>query len=253
MRRILTAVALGLCLVCTALRPARTVPNSVRDNFNATVRMDTTEHAVFFVFSADSMFEGADTALRAMADRGIRASFFFTGNFLRMPQNNPVLRRIIDEGHYVGPHSDGHILLADWKRNRPSLVDADSLKRDMHRNLAMLAAHGVDTSAVHTVMPPYEWCNASHVQAYADLGLLTVNPTPEIETYRDYTTPDMSEYRTAESLQKQLFDVDDSRGLNGAIIIIHLGTQNARPDKLYNRLPAILDTLSSRGYSFDRF
>lgn len=80
------------------------------------------------------------------------------------------------------------------------------------------------------------------------MGLLPVNSTPEIETYRDYTTPDMREYYTSRQMIDQLLDFETDHGLNGAIIILHLGTQDERTDKLYSHLPMLLDTLISLGY-----
>ena len=47
----------------------------------------------------------------------------------------------------------------------------------------------------------------------------------------------------------QLWDFERQNGLNGAIIILHLGTQDIRTDKLYRHLPGILDSLKARGYS----
>lgn len=219
------------------------------DAHDVFVRLDTLKPEIYFIFSADSMFEGAPVALDALQQRNLKASFFFTGNFLRDTVHTPLIRHIISQGHYVGPHSDRHILLADWKRNRPSLVTPDSLADDLRANFAELARFGITPDAVPFALPPYEWCNSQQAHTYRALGLVPLNPTPEIETYRDYTTPDMAEYWSAEQMLDQLFSYEEAHNLNGAIIIIHLGTQDARTDKLYHHLPAILDTLISRGYA----
>lgn len=219
------------------------------DPHDVFVRLDTLSPKVYFIFSADSMFEGAPVALEAMAERGIKASFFFTGNYLRDSAHVPVINRIIKEGHYVGPHSDGHILLADWDRGRTPLVTPDSLIADLKANLRELARFGVTVDSIPFALPPFEWCNRSQAHVYRSVGIAPINPSPEIETYRDYTTPDMPYYWTAERMLTQLFDCEREHGLRGAIIIIHLGTQDARPDKLYNHLPAIFDTLTARGYT----
>jgi endoglucanase len=40
--------------------------------------------------------------------------------------------------------------------------------------------------------------------------------------------------------------------MNGFILLIHIGTDPRRTDKLYNRLGNLIDTLRARGYSFAR-
>lgn len=39
-------------------------------------------------------------------------------------------------------------------------------------------------------------------------------------------------------------------GLNGHILLIHLGTVPERTDKFYNHLPRLIRTLQRRGYEF---
>lgn len=227
--------------------------NCVVDRFGAVVRMDTLQPDVYLIFSADSMFEGAPHALDVMAERNIKASFFFTGNFLRDSRNNDIVERVRREGHYIGPHSDGHILLAAWDGKRTSLVTPDSLIDDLRRNYAELRRHGISPDSATVVLPPFEWCASEHTDAYRRNGYLPINPSPEITTYRDYTTPDMPEYRSSERMLDELYQTEKQRGLNGAIIILHLGTQDVRTDKLYHHLDAIVDTLTARGYRFARF
>lgn len=42
-------------------------------------------------------------------------------------------------------------------------------------------------------------------------------------------------------------------GLNGAIILIHLGTHNKRTDKFYHQLDIIIDMLTEKEYMFKSF
>lgn len=223
------------------------------DRTGAIVRHDTTQQVIYLIFSADSMFEGAPTALEAMAERGIKGNFFFTGNFLERPCNGDIVRRIIGEGHYVGGHSNRHLLLADWDRQRTELVTVDSMLSDIRANFAKLDSMGVDVDEARWFLPPFEWIAPSQVPILTDsLGLHVINPTPGIEIYRDYTTPDMAEYQSSRQLIDQLFEYESNRGMNGVFLIFHLGTQDVRTDKLYNHLPMLLDSLSTLGYTFDR-
>lgn len=240
---ILTVAALVAAVFVVAQTTAVTT-----DRFGAVVRMDPAERNVYFVFSADSMFEGGLMGLDALRQAGVRASFFFTGNFLRDARNALVIARAVADGHYVGPHSNRHLLLADWDADRTPLVTPDSLLADLAANYTELSRHGVPVDSALWVLPPYEWCHNIHTAAYSAAGTTAVNPTPGILTYRDYTTPDDPSYQTSDSILHNLWHVEQTRTLNGAIILIHLGTSPARTDKLYRHLPAILQRLHALGY-----
>lgn len=247
--------ATALAIIATASTPASSPSPDVCDSFGVTVRRYDAlpRPAIHLIFTADSMFEGAPYALDVMAARGVRASFFLTGNFLRdTTRNDAMVRRIIADGHYVGPHGDRHILNADWDADRTTLASPDSVVADMLANIRLLSRYGIAADSARVVVPSFEWCNAAQSDALRRAGLLPVGPTPGIETYRDYTLPDMAEYQTADFMHRQLlqFDNGDPYPLDGAIILFHLGTQDARPDKLYHRLGDIIDTLDARGYTF---
>ena len=55
---------------------------------------------------------------------------------------------------------------------------------------------------------------------------------------------------------KQLWDAimkcekSDANGLNGHLLMVHIGTEPERTDKFYNRLPDLIKTLKKKGYNF---
>lgn len=257
MTRLLAAIILATlsAAMCPPTAHSRDTRNTHRDRHGITVSMTSrpAHRDIWLIFTADSTFEGGTHVMDCLEQRNIKASFFYTGNFLRRPSNLPIVRRSIANGHYVGTHGDGHVLLAAWDRDRTPLASPDSALRDMQHGLALLAPLGIDTAQARTVVPPYEWAAACHTRAMHRAGLTPVCPTPGIETYRDYTTPDLPEYMTAQQLYDQLFDREATHGLDGAFILIHAGTDDARPDKLYNRLGDILDRLTALGYTFNTF
>ncbi|MDE6353236.1 MAG: polysaccharide deacetylase family protein, partial [Muribaculaceae bacterium] len=208
---------------------------------------------VQLIFTADSAFEGGAFALDNLEKRKLKASFFFTGNFMRDSVNHPIIRRTIADGHYVGPHGDRHILLADWNKERTTLATADSALADMEAAYRHLADFGIVRDSALYLVPSYEWYNAEHIDAFKSAGLSPINLSPGIETYRDYTTPDLSYYTPSDVIWKQFLDRESTHGVDGAIILIHLGTDSTRNDKFYRYLPAMLDTLTAHGYSIERF
>jgi peptidoglycan/xylan/chitin deacetylase (PgdA/CDA1 family) len=46
------------------------------------------------------------------------------------------------------------------------------------------------------------------------------------------------------------YEKTDPNGLNGFILLIHIGTDPRRKDKFYNRLDYLIRDLKERGYSF---
>ncbi|MGX8708000.1 MAG: hypothetical protein ACSW72_04525 [Bacteroidales bacterium] len=86
------------------------------------------------------------------------------------------------------------------------------------------------------------------------MGVQVVNYTPGIGTPADYTIPSMKNYRKAQPLIDGLWKFEKEEGLGGALVLIHPGIEESRPEKerLYNRLDEIIRYLKKKGYRFDR-
>ena len=156
--------------------------------------------------------------------------------------------------NFVGPHSDGHLLYAPWENRDSMLVTREQYNRDMTANLKELIRFGVKPEEVNYFLAPYEWYNAKISAWSADRKMQLINFTPGVGTNADYTTPDMPKYKSSKVLNDQLlhFEANNPDHLNGAIILIHLGTHPNRSDKFYNSLDQIIKSLKKKGYSFRR-
>jgi len=223
-----------------------------KDSYGATVRINTNRKAIHLIFSADETFEGALPILQILDDHHVKASFFLTGNCLREEKFEPVIREIIQKEHFVGAHSNKHLLYAPWDNRQQSLVTSDSLIADLRQNLLELEKYGIDISQVRYYLPPYEYYNKEHVNLIESLGQTVINFTQSLQTAADYTTPNMPNYKTSQELIDQLFVFEAEKGLNGSIILIHPGTEKSRTDKLYLRLDEIILRLKEKGYIFER-
>jgi peptidoglycan/xylan/chitin deacetylase (PgdA/CDA1 family) len=229
-----------------------TVSSVEKDSRGATVRIDAGRKVVRLIFSADEAFEGALPILKTLDKHHAKASFFLTGNCLREKKFKSIIQKIIRKGHYIGGHSDKHLLYASWDDRQQSLVTPDSLIADFRQNMAELEKHGIDLSKVHYFLPPYEYYNKENVRLIESLGQTVINYTPGLRTAADYTTPDMPNYKSSQELIEQLYAYEAEKGLNGSIVLIHPGTQDSRTDKLYLRLDEIIRHLKAKGYSFER-
>ena len=230
-------------------------PESLRkDRFGTIIRVNPDKKVIYLCFTADQRFNGAETILKTLKKQKVKGNFFLTGNCMRYSPNHAVIERIVKEGHYVGGHSDGHVLYCDWGAQRPSLMSADSIIADVRANYAELARIGVRREDARWFLPPYEHYNAFSVDVLEGLGLNVVNYTPGIGTPADYTTPDMKNYRDAKTLIDGLWKFEKEEGLGGALLLIHPGIEESRPqeERLYNRLDEIIRYLKKKGYSFDR-
>ncbi|HZY81905.1 MAG TPA: glycoside hydrolase family 9 protein, partial [Cyclobacteriaceae bacterium] len=214
----------------------------------AIVRADVNTKKIALVFTGDEFFEGLPSITKTLKKHNVKGGFFFTG---RMYENNKAskgIRKLISDGHYMGPHSDQHILYNDWTVRDSLLVTRDSLLNDLTANYKKMGSYKIDQDQ-KLFIPPYEWWNADVAQWCIEDEIQLISFTPGVPTNADYTYPEMGKsYRSTEDILKRLYEKD----LNGSIILVHVGTDPRRKDKLYDRLPEMIETLTAKGYQFVR-
>jgi len=227
---------------------------SVYDSHGAMIRMDSAAKEIYLIFSADEFGDGFDHILNVLEDLNIKASFFLTGNFVRNKVFKPVVKRLIAGGHYIGAHSDRHLLYMPWENRDSLLITKAEFTDDLKANYNELSRAGLKSQKPVYFLAPYEWYNSVISSWTSDLGLQLINLTPGTGTGADYTTPEMVNYRSSEFLIERLekFEANDPLGLNGAFVLIHPGTEPDRTDKLYLRLEEIISYYSLKGYIFNR-
>ena len=225
------------------------------DKQGAIVRMNSAQKNIYLIFSAHEYGEGALSIERSLKKFGAKGSFFFTGDFYRNKQNAKLIDQLIADGHYLGAHSDHHLLYADWNKRDSLLVKRSDFEKDLRANYKEMNAFGINSQKANFFLPPYEWYNKAVISWGSQMGLTTINFTPGIRSNSDYTTPDEPGYRTSEQIMNdlKLFESRDPNGLNGTIILIHAGTSPQRTDKFYQRLDELLEYLTGKGYQFCKF
>ncbi len=218
------------------------------------IRSDSTRKSVSLIFTADSFADGGSFIIRTLKAAGVSGGFFFTGNFYRNPAFAGLIRQLKRDGHYLGPHSDKHLLYCDWNKRDSLLVDRIQFNSDLNANLNEMHRFGIGKDYPVCFIPPFEWYNQNISDWSAAAGYRIFNYTPGLLTPADYTTPQMPNYRSSEQLWKQLVnrEKESPSGLNGYIILVHFGTDPARTDKFYRRLPQLIRFLQNKGYRFER-
>lgn len=206
------------------------------------------------IFTGGDYAEGATSILDALAARGVKASFFVTGGFIRHPEFDGYLRRMVAEGHYLGAHSDGHLLYAPWEDRNRTLVTQDSFVADLEQNLAALARYGVPRAAARCFIPPYEWYNAQIAEWAKGMGLVLFNYTPGTRSNADYMPDDEPRFISSQAIYDGIlnYEATHADGLNGFLLLLHVGAGGGRTDKMHRFVGPLVDELTRRGYRFVR-
>lgn len=247
-------ILLGSCHLTHHKSPITDLPSVIIDPYGALVRMDTTKPNIYLIFSGHDYNEGRINVLNTLSDKNVKSSFFFTGDFYRNEENKGFINSLAQEDHYLGGHSNSHLLYADWSHRDFTLVSRDSFDTDLRANYQTMKEYGISRKTASVFLPPYEWYNRDIAHWTEDLGLTLINLTPGIGTARDYTWPEMGKrYTSSKTIFEDLMSYETEHSLNGAIILVHLGTDPRRKDKFYNHLGQLIDTLTNRGYAFRAF
>ena len=220
----------------------------------AITRMDTTKKEIWLCFTAHNFSDGFDHILNTLKNHNIKASFFLTGDFCRTPSYQNIIERLKNDFHYIGPHSDKHLLYCSWEKRDSLLVTKNEFIRDIEANYKTLNKLGISKKQASVFLPPYEWYNDS-ISVWANqTGLKMVNISSGTIVNQDWTIPEKGKpYYSSDSLMKNLVSFEERKGLNGYILLIHPGTDPRRKDKFYLRLDSILNYLEDRKYCFHSF
>jgi len=220
----------------------------------AIVRGDTDNKRVSIIFTGGDFSDGGSTIRRVLKEEQTPGSFFFTGDFYRNSSNSNLIFGLITDGHYLGPHSDQHLLYCSWKDREVILITKQEFVKDIQNNYEVMARFGIERKKAVYFVPPFEWYNASIAEWSKELGLTLINFTPGTLSTADYTTPAMANYKASDLIYSSIIDYEKTspNGLNGFILLLHIGTHPDRKDKFYNRLADLIHYLKQQDYTLLR-
>ena len=87
------------------------------------VRGDQSKKQISLVFTGHEYAEGGWYILKTLEKNKIKASFFFTGDFYRNHDFESLIKSLKTQGHYLGAHSDKHLLYCPWDDRSQPLID----------------------------------------------------------------------------------------------------------------------------------
>lgn len=204
------------------------------------------------MFTGHEFAEGGNFIANSLQQHNIKASFFFTGRFYRNSQFGSIIRQLKNNGHYLGAHSDEHLLYCDWNDREKLFVSEDKFKVDLLNNYAQMTTFNIERKDARYFLPPYEWYNDSISEWTKQLGFKLINYTPGTLSHADYTTFKDENYRSSETIYNSILTYERSKpaGLNGFILLMHIGSGPGRTDKFYARLPELIGYLKQKDYQF---
>ena len=226
---------------------AQGVDNNIYDN-GGIVQGNPGEKNICLVFTADSLATGAQTIISTLKKNNVKGAFFFTGYFFS--RHPDIVKRLLDDGHYVSCHGYKHQVLCPWDNRDSSLVTHDQFIADLKQAYATMAPFGITPQSSPYFIPPYEWYNARHASWARELGLQVINFTPGTQSNNDYTWVGMKYYRDNKWLWNRMMDWEQQHTLNGHFLMVHFGKDSRRPKGFYDMLPQLIKELRKRGYNF---
>lgn len=220
------------------------------------IRTDKTKKEIHLAFTAHDKAEGGEKVRKILKKHDVKGSFFFTGDFYRNAKFTAFIQELKKDGHYLGAHSDKHLLYAPWENRDSLLVSREDFIKDLKANYAAMETFGIKKQDAEYFLPPFEWYNESISRWTKELGLELVDFTPGTRSTADYTSPTVDKnYISSDNIYKSIMDFEksDKDGLNGFILLIHVAANEGRKDPFYDRLDSLLTELKTKGYRFTSF
>jgi len=217
--------------------------------------MDTSRKVVYLVFTGHEFAGGGEVIRKTLAREKIPASFFFTGGFYRKGGFAPLIRGLRRDGHYLGAHSDRHLLYAPWSNRDSLLVTREEFLADLRANYLAMERLGIRREHAPLFLPPYEWYNDTISRWCGEAGLALVNFTPGTSSNADYTYPGgEGGYVSSDTIFQRIlrYEKESPSGLKGFLLLTHIGADRRRADPFYDRLGSLIRVLKGRGYRFGR-
>ena len=165
-----------------------------------------------------------------------------------------MIRRILEAGHYLGPHSDKHPLYCSRDEPKKTLISRQQFSTDLLANIETFGRFGIGRGQIRYFLPPFEHYNQQIAEWATDFGVTLLNFTPGTRSNADYTGEADTNFVSSQAIFDSIVarEKGEPNGLNGFLLLFHLGSGPGRKDKFHMRLGELLDYLAGRGYQFVR-
>lgn len=223
-------------------------------------RGDVSQRKIALTFDGSYLDNAAAAILDILKDKGVKSTMFLTGTFIRKYPDT--VKRMVAEGHEIGNHTNHHPHLTNFTSDKTHGTRPEVTRDFLHKELNDAAQEFTKLTGASFAplwRAPYGEHNQQIRWWAAELGYRHIGWTfghdqegsmDTMDWVADTTSP---AYLTAEEILNKIlnFGNGSAAGANGAIIIMHLGTQRI-DDFPHLKLAEIIDGLRDRGYQLVR-
>ncbi len=223
------------------------------DDFN---RGNPDHRRVAITFDGGSYSNAAERILEVLNRRGLKATFFLTGEFIKRYPD--VTRQIASAGHEVGNHMYSHPHLTTFAENfRQEVlpgVTREFVIEELKKNEELFEGL-TGKKMVPLWRAPYGEQNETIRQWAGQAGYRHVSWTFDPKTRKSLdgldwvSDTDSALYLTSDQIVRKIlsFDRETDMGLAGGIVLLHLGSER-KIDPFYPKLDTLIEQLEKRGY-----
>ena len=226
---------------------------------NAYMFDNASPDAAYFALTFDggSFANAADDILDTLASRGVRSTMFLTGAFIRRYPD--VVVKIASMGHELGNHTATHPRLTTYADDRTQTTRANVTRQTIAVELENAARALADRTGLRFAplwRAPYgeynrQICRWALEAGYVHIGWRQGGSWARNLDTNDWVPDEGSPgYRSPDEVMRKIVGIaSQPRGLNGGIILMHLGTERKiRSQQVHIILGRLIDTLRGMGY-----
>ena len=191
-------------------------------------RLPTRRHEIVLTFDGGDNAVGLPSILRTLSRRRVRATFFVSG---RLARRYPALMRIVGREHEVGNHT--------WSHPTLTRLSSAAVTNEIRRGeRAIRAATGRDPRPLFRF--PYGDRNARTIRLANRAGYVSIRWSVDTWGWMGVGRQSVGGVvrRVREGLEP------------GAIVLMHVGAARDGSTLDARALPAVIDMVRRRGYSF---
>lgn len=213
------------------------------------VRGNRQRRQLSLTFDGGSTAEGAKEILTILQEKQVVTTMFLTGQFIeKYPE---LVLEMVNAGHEIGNHTYDHPHLTTFEQNRRHDNAPGVTREYLQRQL--LRTDSLFNALVGRPMKPY-WraafgeYNQEILDWAAEAGFRHIGWSNGFDTHDWVNDENSALYKTPEVVRDAILDKDDaSQSLNGAIVLMHLGTERQN-GRMYTMLAELIGELRSRGF-----
>ena len=215
------------------------------------IEQGSSQHPLIaFTFDGGSDDAHTREILQILRDNHLHCTLFLTGRF--MERHPELVQQMIADGHEIGNHTYDHPHLTTFAENHRQQT-RDGVTRDFVQKELLKTDSTFFALTGQHLKPfwraPFGEFNRRILQWAAEAGYLHIHWSPRFDTYDWVTDRSSRLYRTPEQVFRHFVHLDETRphGLNGAIVLMHLGSHRDNQN-IYETLPKLIQELRRRGY-----